>query len=70
MEQAQAPLPPPQQPPPPPAMALVWPSELVEKEAKTESIRWEPPLHCEQGASSSMRLMGRSSSNLLEQVWQ
>ena len=49
-------------------MALVSPSALVEKEAKTESIFWEPPLHCGQGASSSMRLMGRSRSNLLEQV--
>ena len=68
MEQAQPPGPHP--PHPAPAMELTSPFALLERAANTDSSRLEPPAQSGQGASSSMRLMGRSRSNRVWQVWQ
>ena len=48
--------------PPPPAMERDSPEPLLEKAAKTDSCRLDSPSHWGQGASSFMRLMGRSRS--------
>ena len=67
IEQAQPPGPHPPQPPAP-AMAPDSPLELLENAAKTDSCRDESPSHSGHAASSSMRLMGLSRSNLCAQV--
>ena len=49
-------------------MAPDSPLELLENAAKTDSCRDESPSHSGHAASSSMRLMGLSRSNLWAQV--
>lgn len=49
-------------------MAPESPSALLENAAKTDSCRDESPSHSGHTASSSMRLMGLSRSNLCAQV--
>ena len=53
---------------PPPVTALIWPSELLEKAANTDSCLLDSLSHSGQGASSSIWLNDRSRSNLLPQT--
>jgi hypothetical protein len=69
IEQAQPPGPQPPQPPAP-ATAPTAPEASDENAANTDSFLSESPSQIGQGASSSIRLIGRSLSNLWLQVLQ